>query len=340
MKRPFFFLIFLCVTGLFSGPQLGAHTAQRSLVLAFYNTENFFDTLPASRGGDEEYTPLGARRWTSERYTQKIARIARVLDSLRADVVGLAEVESEAVLRDLVSALRVDYNYIFRPTASGRGIHVALLYRGSLFSPLQVRTISSASLTRPVLSVKGRLGEDTVTLLVGHLPSLLNKTKRRQEAAQSLRSALDDMLEHNPRERIILMGDFNMSPASTLARESLGLAPWPGKTGETPEAARRTQAPPFYTPFAALARRGYGSYAYRDRWYLYDYMALSPAWLPETAEALDTRWQFKGRCGIFAPDFLLQDEGPGRGYPRRTFERGAYTDGYSDHLPVYLILEK
>lgn len=103
--------------------------------VAFYNTENLFDTIRNPLISDGEYTPQGARHWDTQRYACKIGRIARVLDELNADIVGLAEVENEAVVRDLMFAMRQDYNYIHRNTDDPRGIDVALLYRGSAFVP-------------------------------------------------------------------------------------------------------------------------------------------------------------------------------------------------------------
>lgn len=82
--------------------------------VAFYNTENLFDTIRNPLISDGEYTPQGARHWDTQRYACKIGRIARVLDELNADIVGLAEVENEAVVRDLMFAMRQDYNYIHR----------------------------------------------------------------------------------------------------------------------------------------------------------------------------------------------------------------------------------
>ena len=74
--------------------------------VAFYNTENLFDTIRNPLIADGEYTPQGTRRWDTQRYGCKIGRIARVLDELDADVVGLAEVENEAVVCDLMFAMR------------------------------------------------------------------------------------------------------------------------------------------------------------------------------------------------------------------------------------------
>lgn len=305
----------------------------QAVVLAFYNTENFFDTLPDPAAQADPYTPSGSRRWTGERYRHKAENIARVLDTLRADIIGLAEIENETVLRDLLSAMRTDYNYILLSGGDSRGMNVALLYRGSVFFPLRTFQLKGPGLSRPVLAVKGRLGDDTLTVMIVHAPSLLNRTLWRKRAAQSLRERLDELRRREPSGKIVLMGDFNMSPGSTLARRELGIAPWPPEEKSIPS-PDKAHCGTLHTPFFALERRGEGSYAYRDRRYLYDYMILGGAWSgPEG-------WQFRGRCGIFSPDFLLHGEGPARGYPRRTFEGSRYTQGFSDHLPVWLILEK
>jgi hypothetical protein len=37
-------------------------------------------------------------------------------------------------------------------------------------------------------------------------------------------------------------------------------------------------------------------------------------------------------------DYLFQKDGKYKGYPLRTFGGSKYLNGYSDHLPVYMIL--
>lgn len=320
--------LFAC--GASAHPRTPEPEGPRHIVIAFYNTENLFDTIPASP--DDPYAPGGSRRWDSQRYRQKISNIARALDSLKADIVGLAEIENESVLRDLVAALRTSYNYAFRPGNDPRGMNVALLYRGSLFHPLRTFQLRGPGLSRPVLAVRGRLAEDTLTLMVAHMPSLLNRSAWRKAAARTLRNRLDEVMAEDPSGKIILMGDLNMGPGSGLARKSLGIAPWPDPPpgNHQPDNVR----PPLFTPFFSLERRGEGSYVYRDHRYLYDYMLLNDAWTRNRG------WTFRGRCGIFSPGFLWHETGPKRGYPKRTFDREGYTGGFSDHLPVWLILEK
>ena len=106
-----------------------------SIKIAFYNVENLFDTIRNPLTYDAEFTPRGVRRWNTERYRHKISHIAQVLDELQADIIGLAEIENEEVLQDLLLTMDQDYNYLHRHTADSRGIDVALLYRGSSFIP-------------------------------------------------------------------------------------------------------------------------------------------------------------------------------------------------------------
>ena len=70
-------------------------TAQTTTSIGFYNVENLFDTISSGTYNDSAYTPAGRNRWNTERYNNKLRNIARVLDHMSLDVVGLAEVENE-----------------------------------------------------------------------------------------------------------------------------------------------------------------------------------------------------------------------------------------------------
>ena len=83
-------------------PQVHSQTTR----LAFYNAENVFDTLRDKRIDDAEYTPHGAKAWDGKKYRAKIDNLARVIVDLSPGVLGLAEIENEAVLADLVRAVR------------------------------------------------------------------------------------------------------------------------------------------------------------------------------------------------------------------------------------------
>ena len=43
-----------------------------SLNIMFYNLENLYDTTKDETIDDEDFTPLGARRWTTIKYQTKL----------------------------------------------------------------------------------------------------------------------------------------------------------------------------------------------------------------------------------------------------------------------------
>lgn len=293
-----------------------------SIRVACYNVETLYDTIPGPMTDDRAFTPCGSKRWGTERYMLKIKNIARVIDDLNADLLALEEVENETVVRDLMYAMQSDYNYIHRDSRDRRGMDVVLFYRGSLFTPLAVRQIGGKGLTRELLSVRGVLVEDTVTLILCHMPSLMNAAAYRKAAFMSLRQVVDSLLREEPTQKLMLLGDFNVEPH---AREVTKILHWQTSRGY-PCA--------LYAPFAELSRQGYGTLVYRDKRQLFDYMLLSPAFLSSK------KWYYRGDCGIFVRDYMIHTSGDLKGYPLRSFHAGHYTAGYSDHLPVFLELEK
>lgn len=123
-------------------PSSPCHTAPRRLTgnrphigFAYYDADRLYDTVPALFYDDSDFTPRGRLRWTARRYERKIAHTAAVLDSMRMDIVALAGVENEAVVRDLVAACGEDYCYIHRTFNTFDGLDIALLYHGDRFFP-------------------------------------------------------------------------------------------------------------------------------------------------------------------------------------------------------------
>ncbi len=312
----FLFLLFTLHSSLFT------LSAQRTSI-AFWNTENLYDTIPSSFYDDREWTPQGTRRWDTERYDAKIANLARVVDEMAADIVGLAEVENEEVVRDLVRALKTDYNYIHRTSGDSRGIDVALLYKGDRFFPGETRLIRSGT-GREFLHVEGELSGEHIHLIVCHMASNLNDYSYRLRNMQALRAALEKLLSDDPAANVVVMGDMNAAPGERVVRRSLG-----------------SVSSPFdfvYTPHWEHYRAGRGSYNYRGRWYLYDWMLVSPS-LSRGGNRATLKLT---DAGIYAKEYMTESAAAttqGVHRPLRTFFGGDYTGGYSDHFPIYIILE-
>jgi endonuclease/exonuclease/phosphatase family metal-dependent hydrolase len=294
-----FFLLFLSLPA----------AAQHRATVGFWNVENMFDTIPAPEyPDDDDYCPGGKQRWNTERYVNKHRNIARILDEMNLDVVGLAEVENEAVTRDLVRKLKTDYNYIHRTAgARPRGRDVVLLYKGDRFIPREVRTVDSRT-SRSFLYVRGVLRGHRVDIVVCHMPSMLNRHDYRDRAAKRLCTFVDSLHTADPAARVIVMGDFNATPRDRVTRQNISDS--------------------LFCPLESAAARGHGTYAHNNRWMMYDNIYLGMRLLGE----------FERAEIYIKPHLLYNDPGLKRhGYPHRTFTNGRYTNGFSDHLPVFTV---
>lgn len=289
---------------------------QHTVSVGFWNTENLFDTIPSLFYTDDaDYTPGGKQSWDTERYTNKLSNVARVLDHMALDVVGLCEVENEGVVRDLVLRLDTDYNYIHRIAGHSRGRDMALLYKGDKFVPHEVRTIDSRT-SRTFLYVRGELCGERIDLVVVHLPSLLNRYAYRERAVRKLYQFADSLHRADPDSRLVVMGDFNAAPDDRVMRRAF--------IADDPSCGE-----PLFCPFETLASDGAGTYAYDNRWLHYDNIFVSERLLDGPVHYSE--------CGIFIKSYMLHRNSDVRnGYPLRTFTGRKYTNGFSDHLPVYI----
>lgn len=282
-----------------------AASAQRPPVVMFYNVESLYDTIPSLFYNDSDYTPKGALRWNSARYQNKLRSLASVIDSVAAEIVALAEVENEGVVRDLVMTLSTDYNYIHHTSNDARGMDLAILYKGDKFFPSQIRMVESGY-RRDFLYVQGKLCGELIDLIVCHLPSQLGRRENRLRAQRRLAAFVDSLHRADSSARIIIAGDFNDTPSLTLKRNIM---------------------PTWSSPLLLEAeRRGEGTIVYDGRWLMYDNFWIDPKAFPSAHAQVYIR-----------RDMLSNNEGV---RPLRTFTSRAYTAGPSDHLPIILHLYK
>ena len=315
--------------------------AQKDYRLVFWNVENLFDTHDDTTKNDDAFTPTGTNHWNSQRYRTKVQHLCQALTALgeRGDgrfdmpvVVGLAEVENARVLRELCRGTglrRFGYDFVHFDSPDARGIDNALLYRKKAYRPFlcQAITMSDSSrgwLTRDLLLVEGTLTTgDTLMLLVCHLPSKRggsNAERQRMYVAQRLRTVMDTLLAAHPTAATVVMGDFNSEPY-----ELRGIL--------TPEGDSS------YRNLMGGAPPGTGSYLFQGHWSWLDQMLVSRTLLPGDSVGCLELLQEQGQR--FEADFLMT-ESPQHldRAPRRTFQGWHYLGGYSDHLPIYIDLQR
>lgn len=340
MKKASF--IFMLALALFCMP-VWAQPGKKALV-GFYNLENLFDTINDPNKNDEQFLPQGDYQWTSERYHNKLENLSIVIEELmKMDggmvVLGLSEVENENVLLDLAATKRLKpYNLkvCHHDSPDRRGVDVSFFY-----DPVRFRIIDTAAfplvvpdqpefISRDQWLMTGILdNSDTLYILVNHWPSKAGGERRslpgRLAAGNLSRQISDRIQQQHPGAKFILMGDLNDNPNSKAIMECLG----------TKTNTKNLTYKDLYNPMWKLFHDGIGSYAYRDSWEMLDNMIVSGA----LVNARPGTYKFVS-AHVFRKDFMFTKTGSYRGYPLRTFAGGNYQGGYSDHLPVYIILSK
>jgi hypothetical protein len=91
-----------------------------------------------------------------------------------------------------------------------------------------------------------------------------------------------------------------------------------------------------------MLKSGMGTLAYRDAWNIFDNIVLTEN-LVHGAEGkfrLVNKSHTKYYGNIYKPNYLMQQDGQYKGYPLRTFSGNNFLGGYSDHLPVFIYIDK
>lgn len=157
--------------------QLRAQDAGIDLGFAFYDVDRLYDTLPSPFYNDDDYTPEGRLRWTSERYERKVAQIAAVIDSMAMPVVALYGVENEQTVRDIVARSGRFYSYIHRTLNTLDGLDFALLYYGDVLFPTHVANGMNS------MVVEAQTGGQDVTIILARrsrdFPDIVEKARQR-----------------------------------------------------------------------------------------------------------------------------------------------------------------
>ncbi len=334
---------FLISVLLVSWTAIFAQNTPNKAIIGFYNVENLFDTINDPNKNDEQFLPQGDYQWTSERYLHKLDRLSQVIaDMAKLDgglvVLGVSEVENEQVLLDLTATDRLKpygLKVCHHDSPDRRGVDVSFLY-----NPTRFRIIDTASfplivpnepefISRDQWLMTGILDNtDTLYLLVNHWPSKSGGEKRslpgRLAAGTLSHNIAADIFAKHPGAKFILMGDLNDNPNSKAIMECLG----------TKTNTKQLTYNDLYNPMWKLYRDGIGSYAYRDSWEMLDNMVVSGGLVyPQRGYKYQSAY-------VFRKDYLFTKAGSYMGYPFRMFAGGVYQGGYSDHLPVYIVLTK
>ena len=309
-----------------------------NLCVVSYNVENLFhpkhDSVITSERingltgerviekDDWEWTPEGERRWSYSRYYRKVENIARVLTNIGewdgVDIVGLQEVENALCVKRLCYTLRRgEYDFVHYESPDPRGIDVALIYKKARIDTiatraipvrgLEIRGLEDELITRDILYVCARVkGEkkeqaDAIHFFVCHLPSQRGgkaESEWKRKAAKEVLQRAVDSVYEIDPKAKIVV----MGDMNSEELEVRGLKD--------------------------EKMKGEGTHKYQGRWTFLDHFYVS--------SALDSISQAK----VYDAEWIQETDEKYLGLrPKRTFNGFRYQkDGFSDHLPIQLIL--
>ena len=297
----------------------------------------------------DDFTPKSNKNYTYNIYQQKLKNIAQVISEIgfkytktAPAVVGLVEVENRQVVEVLTqqdALKKYDYGVVHYNSFDARGIDVALIYQKKRFTVTNsykkelvlFREDGKREYTRDLLVVSGILDGEKVAFFVNHWPSRRGgeavSMPKRNAAAALLKQEMDALREKNPNIKLIAMGDFNDDPISPSFKNHLKAV------GDEKEL---NEEYPYFNPMYKMYKKGVASLAYRDAPNLFDQIIYSKNLVSGSSAEEYTVY----RTEVYAPAYLINKQGNYKGYPFRSWDGDKFTGGYSDHFPVFTILQK
>ena len=331
--------------------------------IAFYNIENFYDTINDPNTFDDEWV------YSKKYYQKKVSNIAKVIAQLGTGenpnsptVIGLAEVENRRVLEDLVKDPQIidrDYGIIHFDSPDRRGIDCAFLYQKKHFTPKsytniplylyesntkspskkdkkeaeeatddknEADAVTKRIYTRDQILMSGLLDGEEVHFIVNHWPSRRGGEKissNLRELAASLNVKTIDSLQR-------------INPnAKVLTMGDLNDGPFNNslkKVLQTKSEEKDVEPLGMYNPMENMAKRGNGTLAYRDAWDIFDQIIMTEPLIRKDYSS----WRY-WKAGVYNASFMIQKTGQYKGYGLRNSKT---EPGFSDHFPVYIYLIK
>ena len=330
--------------------------------VAFYNTENFYDTLNDPKTRDDEWV------YSSEYYHKKIHNLARVISQIgdsenknAPTIIGLSEIEHRSVLEDLVKDPQLidkDYGIVHYESPDKRGIDCGFLYQKKHFKvtssaniPLYIYEKDTKAekkpkkeveteiddkveegdgakriYTRDQILVSGFLDGEEFHFIVNHWPSRRGGEKisslLRERAAALNLKIIDSLQKINPDAKVISMGDLNDGPLNNSLKKVLKAK------------AEKKDVPllGIYNPSEKMFKHGNSTLFYRDAGDIFDQLIMTEPLVREDYSSL-RYW----KAGICNKPFMITTVGQYKGYPLRSSSTFV---GFSDHLPAYIYLIK
>lgn len=319
----------------------------------WWNVENLFDVEDAPARPDWLRRTLASelKGWTEAVLQRKIHNLCSVLKQLNQgrgpDILGLCEIENEAVVRRLMDRLEQEvgrnYNILHKDTSDQRGIDIAIVYDqdmyrsdGRMFS----LEIMKRAATRDLFQIQLTTLKGNELVLIGnHWPSRLGGKYESEPYRMMVGETLCYWIEriHQIKKEsqnidhpsIIVMGDFNDDPYDRSLTEYLLSTP-------SRERVKNARNPVLLNLMHPFLHTDIGTHVHGNQIGFLDQFIVSRA-----LAVANPKYPFR----LVSTD-IIHLPGMVRGAYNtpvryhRPSHREYNPDGFSDHLPIELVIKE
>ena len=304
-----------------------AASDSNKITFSCWNTQTFFDAVCDGT----EYTEFQSEeKWTKEKYSKRLDGLCEVMTTLNPDIMVLEEIESEAVVQDIINKLastawdkKKSWQYTCFAKETGTAIGCAVFSRLELkdlkVHSLDVRVhVEKQPSERPLMEVSDICQNKEFKLFVCHWKSKTGGEAETEIWRDWQESVLSGRLANCERTGIpaVVCGDFNRN-----AEDFIAVAEKINDSNIVLRGAGKKNMP-VYCPWISSdgkVKKEKGSYFYKNEW-----------------ERIDNIFSF-GEVTLvkFQPVTnppVADDDGKPISYKM-------YNEtGYSDHLPLKCII--
>lgn len=316
----------------------------------WWNLENLFDIENSPRRSEFLNKHLGKELdgWNATVLNQKITNLTLIISKFNnnqgPDILGVCEVENEFVIELLIAsmsaALNKNYAFVISEGDDKRGIDTALIYDKDKYGPEQSTfslRIIKRNTTRDLFQVHiNTENGNKLVCILNHWPSRsggeLESEPFRIMVAENLSYWIERIYEEQGKDaNILLMGDFNDNPYNKSITSYLMAI-----NNKALVKSNRVRLKYFYNVMHKFLDAQIGTFVFGNEYNLLDQFMISKSILSEQAEL-----PFK----LSTAEIIAYPELTSGPYQKpvkfgRPNSSTFNTKGYSDHLPIKIVLNE
>lgn len=307
--------------------------------IAWWNLENCFDHESATRDPVLKAALRSELKgWTAAIRDRKLQQlgsiIAMMFDGQGPDLLGVCEVESEAVLARLAENIQLpsrDYQVVAHDSPDARGIDISFLVDRKKLTAANTghQVVVKRSATRDLFWVELTVkpAGPSFVAIGNHWPSRSDgqyaSEPFRMMTGETLAYVISHMLDGDHKHRVIAMGDFNDEPFCRSMQEYLLGSRDPGRV----RYSRSGHLLNLMWPL--LSGNDPGTFLFDSEWNMLDQFLISKEMMFKSS-ALHIEQE---SVGIFRPAVMVGPSGAARAFGRPS-KGNLDQNGYSDHFPI------